>query len=200
MKNVYDGEFTRVFHAIIIFVTLREKFAITSPKCGRRHLLAVILANSDVVEIRWIFLEVVIKVLHWTHVELLSTCNAHLPALIPQHLLFSVEICPSILATVYAVDSLFSINSMGWMAVLLVPADWIFIHLLVLVSKIDYAAIVFWPGVHALDCAVGEICHICWALIFKQSISAGLKIECRGHWEEQASCEEIEVHLCLVWF
>ena len=86
-------------------------FAITSPKCGRRHLLAVIFANFDVLEIRWVTFEIVVEVFHWTHVELLTTCCAHLPAPKFRHLPLRLEICPSILAAVYAIDSFLTSNT-----------------------------------------------------------------------------------------
>ena len=182
MINVFDVEFARVCDALIVEVPLRGIFAITSPKCGRRHLLAVIFANSDVLVSRWVSSKILVEGFNWTHVELLTPCSANLPALVLLHLFLRVEMCPSILATVYAIDLLFSIDSFGCFSALQVPADWIFIHLLVLVFMIDYAAIVFWPGVLCRDCAVVvEFGELCRALIFKQSISAGLKVKCRGH-------------------
>ena len=146
-------------------------------------------------------IKMVVTSSHNTHVEFLTTCNAYRVAWILLHLIFRLEVCPSILATVYAVDFPFNFNFYGCFARLRFPADWIIMHLRELVSKIDKAAIVVWLNGLYRDCAVvEEFACIYLTLVFKQSIGAGLKVECRCHWEEQAGCKEIEMHLCLVWF
>ena len=118
MINVFDVEFARVCDALIVEVPLRGIFAITSPKCGRRHLLAVIFANSDVLVSRWVSSKILVEGFNWTHVELLTPCSANLPALVLLHLFLRVEICPSILAAVKAEDFFYSVNLTGYFAVL----------------------------------------------------------------------------------
>ena len=155
--------------------------AIPSPKCGRRHLLAVIFSDFDVAQIFVAASILVVTPFLRTHVEFLTTCNAYLVALILPHLIFCLEICPSILATVYTVDLSINFNCIGCFARLWVPADLIIMHLRELVSKIDYAAIVMWLNGLNRDCAVvEELAIICRTLIFKQSICAGLKVEGHG--------------------